>query len=415
MLNLGGAVIPMEQDLDKNVFQKIQFLVGSEKNLMQSGKLRALPMFSKEMTDFLANLSRMLLSDERAKDYVDVISYAYWIRNSSLLKERDKYHDRDSRLGRGIAFHIAPSNVPVNFAVSMTSSLLAGNGCIVRVSDKPFMQVSLICEAINRLLSEKYKALEPYFCILRYPHDESITQYLSSICDIRIIWGGDQTILKIRKAVLPPRAIELTFADRYSLALVDADAYLKEDPEKVAEKFYTDTYYTDQNACSSPRIVIWFGNEKARARECFFRTLEKKVEREYCMQPITAVDKYASFCSLAMKTGGIRLLKGGGNRLMRVEVQKLTEELMENKSGGGYFFEYEASKLTDILPLLAKGCQTVSLLGIDAGPVKEMIIKYGVRGVDRIVAMGKTMDLEFVWDGFRMIEAMTRIIYVGEK
>lgn len=100
---------------------------------------------------------------------------------------------------------------------------------------------------------------------------------------------------------------------------------------------------------------------------------------------------------------------------MRVEVQKLTEELMENKSGGGYFFEYEASKLTDILPLLAKGCQTVSLLGIDAGPVKEMIIKYGVRGVDRIVAMGKTMDLEFVWDGFRMIEAMTRIIYVGEK
>ena len=39
MLNLGGAVIPMEQDLDKNVFQKIQFLVGSEKNLMQSGRI----------------------------------------------------------------------------------------------------------------------------------------------------------------------------------------------------------------------------------------------------------------------------------------------------------------------------------------------------------------------------------------
>lgn len=408
-------MIPMEQKLDKTVFQKIQFLVGSGENLTQCTKLPALCMFSQEMMSFLADLSRTLLSDKRTKDYVDVLSYAYWIRNASLLKERDKYPDRESRLGRGTAFHIAPSNVPVNFAVSMTSSLLAGNGCIVRVSDKPFMQVSLICEAINGLLADKYKALAPYFCILRYPHDESITQYLSSVCDIRIIWGGDLTISRIRKAVLPPRAIEMTFADRYSLSLIDADAYLKEDPEEVAKGFYTDTYYTDQNACSSPKMVVWFGNKKAEARERFWKTLEKRVEQEYFMQPITAVDKYTAFCSLAMKTEGVRLLKGAGNRIMRIEVQELTEEIMEHKAGGGCFFEYEASEIAEILPVLGKGCQTVSLLGIDAGMVKELVMKHGVRGVDRIVALGQTMGLEFVWDGFRMIEAMTRIIYVGEK
>lgn len=405
----------MQQDFEKEIFQKIQFLTGSAGNLAQCGKVRALPMFSQEMTDFLGDLSRELLSDKRVKEYVDVISYAYWIRNASLLKEKEKYKDRDSRLGRGTAFHIAPSNVPVNFAVSMTSALLAGNACIIRVSDKDFAQVSLICEAINRLLSDSYKALVPYFNIIRYPHDDRITEYLSSLCDIRIIWGGDRTISMIRKAPLPPRAIEMTFADRYSLALIDADAYLKEDPGKVAKGFYTDTYYTDQNACSSPRMVIWFGNEKARARERFWKALSEKTEQEYVMQPITAVDKYAAFCSLAMKTEGVKLLQGTGNRIMRVEVQALTEELMEDKSGGGYFFEYEASKLEEILPLLSKGCQTLSLLGIDACQVKELVMEHGVRGVDRIVALGQTMGLEFVWDGFRMIEAMTRIVYVGEK
>lgn len=52
-----------------------------------------------------------------------------------------------------MALHIAPSNVPVNFAVSMTSSLLAGNCTVVRVSSKRFLQVDVICEAINGLLA----------------------------------------------------------------------------------------------------------------------------------------------------------------------------------------------------------------------------------------------------------------------
>lgn len=42
---------------------------------------------------------------------------------------------------------------------------------------------------------------------------------------MRVIWGGDATIKEIRRAALLPRATEITFADRYSLAVIDADYY----------------------------------------------------------------------------------------------------------------------------------------------------------------------------------------------
>lgn len=37
----------------------------------------------------------------------------------------------------------------------------------------------------------------------------------------------------------------------------------------------------------------------------------------------------------------------------------------------------------------------------------------GVRGVDRIVELGQTMGLEFIWDGYKMIETMSRFVYTG--
>ena len=37
--------------------------------------------------------------------------------------------------------------------------------------------------------------------------------YFSSICDVRIIWGGNTTIEQIRANKLPPRSFDVTFAD----------------------------------------------------------------------------------------------------------------------------------------------------------------------------------------------------------
>jgi hypothetical protein len=389
---------------------KIEFLVGNAEVLEKSAETPVLPMFSVQMKCFLSDLSRELFADPRSKGYKVVLSYAYWIRSSSLQQAESRHNDVDMRLGRGLALHIAPSNVPVNFAVSMTSSALAGNISVVRLSSKHFVQADIICSAMERLLTSSHTALRSYFCIIRYPHDPEITGWLSSMCDIRIIWGGDRTINEVRALPLPTRAIEMTFADRFSAAVINSDEYLVQDSKKVAEGFYTDTYYTDQNACSSPRFVIWTGNSVPEARERFWEALAELVDRDYDMQPLQAVDKYTAVCAAGMSMDGIKLISSG-NRIVRAELERLTPDVMKFKTGGGLFFEYTASSLEEIVPILTKQCQTLSLLGISVKDVKELVFRNGVRGCDRIVPLGQTMGLEFIWDGFRMIETMTRYVY----
>jgi hypothetical protein len=37
-------------------------------------------------------------------------------------------------------------------------------------------------------------------------------------------------------------------------------------------------------------------------------------------------------------------------------------------------------------------------------------MNFGIKGVDRIVPIGKTMDFDLIWDGYDLIERFTRTI-----
>lgn len=389
---------------------KIKFLVGNFDTLNNMPNVRVLPIFSDMIVQFFSELSLKLLAKVKTREFMDVISYAFWIRKGHTEKHKGFYKTNE-RMGRGVALHFAPSNVPVNFAVSFTSALLAGNPCIIRVSNKEFEQVNIICSTINEIIDTTLPEMKNYINIIKYEHDDEITQQLSDICDIRIIWGGDNTIKEIRKASLPPRAIEMTFADRHSIAIVNSDEYVRRDSKQVAKDFYIDTYYTDQNACSSPRLVVWIGNNIEKAKEAFWKELQEIVERDYELFPVKTVDKLDSFCRLASVKTDIKLIKNN-NTLYRVEVDTLDSQLMDFKDNSGYFFEYNAKDIEEIVPVLTKRCQTISYLGINPDEIKKVLEKYGPRGGDRIVPLGQTMELAFIWDGFNMIEAMSRIVYL---
>ena len=388
---------------------QVEFLVGSKEQISELQNTAVLPAYSELVLDFLSDLSAELLSTPEVRNFSDIAALAFFIRHSSLQHLKTENMPRQRRIGRGIALHIAPSNVPVNFAVSLIDGLLAGNLNIVRVSNKPFEQVTIICSAINRLLSGTFKSLAKYINIIRYPHSEETTSALSAICDVRIVWGGDHTISEIRKSPLPPRAIEMCFADRHSILVINADNYLTHIAELVAKGFYIDTFHTDQNACSSPRLVVWMGTRVEEAKLRFWDELKKLVDRDYVLPPIKAIDKLDAFCRLAVDFGDVtRVVNGNG--IVRVALKEIHPNVMDYKEGAGFFFEYTAKTLDEILPVLNKSCQTLSYLGVDPKEIEKLVLEHGVRGCDRIVPLGKTMDLSVLWDGYNMVENMSRLI-----
>ncbi len=87
---------------------------------------------------FLNSLSALLLKNKETRHYPDVATFAFFCRKANSLMLKKQYDAETLRLGRGIIFHIAPSNVPVNFAYSLVVGLLSGNINMVRVATQQF-------------------------------------------------------------------------------------------------------------------------------------------------------------------------------------------------------------------------------------------------------------------------------------
>jgi hypothetical protein len=291
--------------------------------------------------------------------------------------------------------------------------LLAGNANIVRLPSKKNIQAEMICNEIKRMFDNgEYPEMKSRICLIRYAHPSILTDDLSAICDTRIIWGGDQTISEIRKSMLPPRATEILFADRYSVAVIDADCYLRsENHRKTAIDFYNDTYLTDQNACTSPRIVIWLGNSVEKAKSVFWEHLEKIVREKYSIQPIQIISKLTDFYEAAAERP-TKLVADEDFLIMRVNVNLITDNLFLHFGNSGLFYEYSAGDLCEILPLANNKLQTVSYYGVDPNDIFDVIMSNCSAGVDRIVPIGRTMDFARVWDGYDLISCMSRIVSV---
>ena len=401
----------MQRNLDREQLQGIQYLVGDEEILARMPEAEARRPFGEEIQEFLNALSKTLLSMPEAKLYPDVVTFAFWIRKSSVKKLAERFASEEKllHLGRGTAFHIAPSNVAVNYAYSFAAGFMTGNANVVRIPSKDFPQIAIINKAVNAVLEQQPES-RPYICFVRYGREQRINDALSSIADVRIVWGGDRTIAELRKSPLGPRATEITFADRYSLAVIDSDAYMaEENPGRIADDFYNDTYLTDQNACTSPRLVVWCGSQIEQAKERFWSLLLERVQKKYEFQSIQGVNKLTNIYLAAAKQEGIHAVYSGDNRLVRVKLDQLFERLMDFRGDSGYFHEYDCQDIRE-LKLICDDthCQTLSYVGDPR--MLLPLLESGIRGIDRVVPVGKTMDFDMIWDGYNLYERLTRTI-----
>ena len=400
----------MQQNFDEKILDQVSYVTGSRNLACILSNIPAKHPFEERTIAFLNDVSKALLTDPEARRFSDVITFGFWIRKGSILKLRDCFEETGSfRLGRGVVFHIAPSNVPVNFAYSLVAGILTGNANIVRIPTKDFEQVKIIVRAWNHVL-EQYEDMKPYSLLVRYGREKEINDMFSSFSDVRIVRGGDATIAELRKSPMPSRSSEITFADRYSLAVIDADYYLEQtDKAKVAKDFYNDTFLTDQNACTSPRIIVWSGNRIEEAKTEFWKRLHCLVKERYVIQPVQSVNKLASTCLIAARMPGCKIIEAQDNLIVRVVVPEIFRDLMEYKDNSGYFFEYDCADIMELRDLCDnKRCQTIAYIGD-----KDMVlplIRAGVKGIDRVVPVGTTMDFDLIWDGYYLPALLTRTV-----
>lgn len=395
---------------------------------------RPLPPYSDVACAFLDDFASALREDAEAKRYPDVMTFAFWARKGSIGKRREEYNHQQNgrvRLGKGVIFHIAPANVPVNSMFTYAFGLLAGNANIVRIPSKEFPQVICMCRVLKQVLAkEEYLPIFERTLIVRY--DRTMTEptkRYSVLCDMRVIWGGDETIRAIRKAELPPRSIEITFSDRYSFGIIDVRSVLaasEQELKTLAEHFYNDTYLMDQNACSAPHLICWsvfqgsreqdnnaVEDEISRIKEAKSRFWDAvyDVAKKYELADIMVSEKYTMLCEQAALSELVTEVIRRENLLYRCELSGIPADVMTACRGRyGLFYECEIDSFDTLEQLSDARVQTCAVYGVDVVGLRRYIVEHGYRGIDRVVPFGKTLDIDTVWDGYDLISTMSRVV-----
>ena len=365
----------------------------------------ALP-YNDTAVEFLDCLSKSLM---KYREYPDIVSFGFYIRKANILRLKESFEDKHYRIGRGLIFHIAPSNVPINFAYSFLFGLLSGNTNIVKISSKEYEQVNIVCSEIEQLFQEeKFKQIKDTNAFIRYSNIDEITAYISSISDGRVIWGGDKTITHIRKFPIKIRGVEIVFADRYSICILNSDAVLDlndSELQKLSDKFYNDTYLFDQNACSSPQIIFWYGKNIEKEKNIFWNSIKHSAEK-YDLAPIKVVDKYTDMLTNILQDN-VKKVEMYGNEIYCLE----TEKIQDNLNGRfGLFYEYSIDELSEIADTIRDKCQTITYFGIDKNKIISSLINKNISGVDRIVPVGMALDMNVIWDGYDIVKELSRVI-----
>lgn len=369
--------------------------------------------FDPRATAFLRALSEAILHDPVLRRQEDAAAFAFWCRGSRLEALAKRHASPLPRLGRGLAFHLAPSNVPGLFAYSLAAGLLAGNANLVRLSSRRAEAERDLLRLMDRVLAD-HPEVRARTGLVTYPRKSGYTAELCARCDVRVVWGGDATVAALRALPMPPHAVELAFPDRKSLALLSQRALTGLEGESLrilAHRFYNDAYSMDQNACSSPQLVLWLedgGDPSCRSR--WWEAVAAEAAERYPFGAFQAARKLEQLCRSVMTGPPAQVERYRGNYLYVVRLQELPERVDALQGGFGLFYEGRLSALEELLPLLSPKVQTLVCGGLEPSELAGYLAQNHARGVDRVVPLGRALEMDTIWDGKDLIAALSRIL-----
>jgi hypothetical protein len=364
-------------------------------------------------------LSQRLLREPNARRYPELLALGFWMRKAELYRLRQQFdlmRREDCLLVPcGTVFHLPPRNVDTIFVYSWLLSALTGNCSLIRLSPERSPSTSELLRFFCEALEHAAPSARESTWIVSYGHEKEPTAMFSSLCDMRVIWGGDDTVSTIRQVPLSPHAREMVFADRFSLTAIEGASYLALDQGRrasLAKQFFDDSFWFDQMACSSPRLLVWCGNpaDASAASADFFPRVNDHAISQRIIEPAHAMHRFLS-SSLAVLDRPVIAYR----RFPALSVLTLANlaAFSRNHPGGNLFLECQLDRLADLAPILSRRDQTLTWFGFAPEDLKNLAVVLNGRAIDRIVPIGQALQFGRFWDGNDLLQSFCRQVFIG--
>lgn len=412
--------MPMPPDIEP-LLTKDQVLVPSGFALgcadVRTARLLAVSPIAPQRLDALAALSDRLLKHPDWRRDPAAVALGFWLRKSSLRELEKAYRTRlqGVRVPAGLVFHVTPANVDTMFVYSWALSFLAGNANVVRLTSRVSPLMLGILGLVDEVFREHSEACRGNWFV-SFEHDDRLTARLSSECDLRMVWGGDETVSRLRGIPLNPHAAERSFASKRSFSVIDAASFLALEElgfRQLMDRFLGDVLPFGQMACSSPHEVLWVGPEEStRTAVTTFNTAfdAALLERDAFNEMSASVRRLNAGFGFAA-SGAAREVRLGRSSTA-VIAASLEDVRQFDPCGSGLLVHGCCPDLDDVLPLVRTDHQTVTYFGFGSERIGAFAASAGMRGVDRVVPVGQALAFSSEWDGFDLWTDLTRAVTV---
>ena len=327
-------------------------------------------------------------------------NYKDWILNQKKVKNPI-----------GIVYHIPSSNILLMPFYSWIPSFLCGNHNFIRISnsiDKKIIEN--LVEILDIFLGENYKYSQIFF---EDTPENIISELVSFNCDARIIWGSDQTINYIKKSQKSNAIIDVAFRTRFSAAVIDCNFYLKKskkDKEKVAKLFLNDSLNLSFNACSSPHLIFFRGEQEQflETKKDFFQLLLSNKAKDNFESGIISTENI--FKTQKAIIEGTQINIGElifGRSFIEKSLLEFSKMDLENLYYSNFIIRFDSEK--DLAKVWKKDIQTLTYFLENNNEFIDQFKKNLVfKSPDRIVPIGNALKFDVVWDGINFFEILTK-------
>ena len=134
--------------------------------------------------------------------------------------------------------------------------------------------------------------------------------------------------------------------------------------------------------------------------------------KKYDMPDIASIDKLNLLFESIISEKNIISEKRYGNIIYTLLLNKIDKKIDRLRGKWGFFFQYDLENFNEIKKIISKKIQTITYFGFKKDKFVEFINNNNIDGIDRIVPIGQALDLGLVWDGYDVINSLSRIIEV---
>lgn len=362
---------------------------------------------------FLQEMSTRIMRSHTCREHAELVALAFWLREASTRQMLDSYQNSNFK-ALGTVVHFTPANVDTMFIYSWVCSLLAGNKNVVRVSSRSGEVQAEILAVLNEVFAKpEYRDIAERNVFIQYQHDAMEgTDYTATLCqqaDARILWGGDDSVNAIRQFPCKPRCRDISFADRYSVCLLDAHAVSQEDTAQQAMRLLLkDIAPYDQQACSSPRVLFWLGSAESLSQ---FLTVADTLESALPERLVTTKNEQLITAQSVQLTTNVNQVINAGP-LCAIECETFNEGLLAYHVGRQVLLCQCVDSLDEIAGGMSARVQTLSYFGVPKEALVKFIRQPSITGIDRVVPLGRALDFAPQWDGYELISQLARRVVI---